>query len=61
LLRYRVVANTLRDHEHLAFIKLNVAGLHLDSKMTLEYEEQLIFVFVAVPSKRTVDFGYLDI
>jgi hypothetical protein len=29
--------------------------------MTLEYEEQLVFVFVAVPSERTLDLGNLDV
>jgi len=61
MLRDRVMAYTLWDYEHFSFIKLNIAILHLDSKMTLEYEEQLVFVFVAVPSERTLDLGNLDV
>jgi hypothetical protein len=51
LLRYWIVADALWNDKHFAFIKLDVASFHFDSKMTLEYEEKLIFVFVTVPSQ----------
>lgn len=45
------VANTFRDDKHLALTKLDIAIFHFDSKMTLEDEEQFVFVVVAVPSQ----------
>ena len=43
------------NHEHFAFVELNRAAFHLNSKVALEDEEQLIFILMAVPGQRAVD------
>lgn len=61
LLRNRIVANAFGYDEHFAFTKLDIATFHFDSKMTFENEEKFVFVLVAVPSERALNFGHLDV
>ena len=55
------MTHSFGNNEHVTFIELDWATLHLDAKMSLEDEKQLIFVFVTVLCQGTVDFCDLDV
>ena len=61
LLRDRIVADAFRDNEHLSFSEVYGTLLHLDANLTLQNEEEFVFVFMAVPRQCAFDLGDLDV
>jgi len=59
--RARVVTHPLGHDEQLAFGKSYRPHFHVDVQASFQHQEKLIFVVMAVPSDRAVNFGDLDV
>jgi hypothetical protein len=57
---YRAVLNTARNDEHFSRAEVNTAIAHFDRDVALEYQEEVVCVFMLVPSVRSHSFGDHD-
>jgi hypothetical protein len=56
-----IMTHALRHDEQLAFAQLDGSIFHLDAQSSLQYQEQLIFVFMTVPGERALRLRDLDV
>lgn len=54
---YWAMLNTSWDDEHLSRAEVNTAIAHFDRDVALEYQEEVVCVFMLVPSVRAHGFG----
>jgi hypothetical protein len=57
----RTVLDAARHHVELTWAKHDIAIAKLDSQITVEYEEELVGVIVAVPDELALQFDDLDL
>ena len=57
---YRAMLNAAWNDEHFSRAEVNTAIAHFDRDVALEYQEEVVCVFMLVPSVRAHGFGNHD-